>query len=206
MKKDVLVIETEKLFEIIDYFEGYKFTHDDEKLYELEKNAVWLDKDKAESDPNYKQLIGYSIITGGNDNRIFFYQRAKNNNYRESRLQEKWSCGIGGHIEKKDLNGSSIILSSAEREISEELDIALDSMVAPSFIGYINDDSNEVGKVHFGLIFWIYCNLSKIKSKDPEIAQGSLVSFSKIKKKINTGCNIENWSKMILPYAEKYFI
>lgn len=199
-----MVIETKELFSTIDYFEGFQPSSDENQLLKFEKKAIWYDKEKAESNPDYKQLIGYTIFANSYNNRIFFYRRAKNSSYRESRLQDKWSCGIGGHIEKKDINGHSVILSSIEREISEELHITPGTSTIPSLIGLINDDSDEVGKVHLGLIFLAYCNLRQIKPKDPEIAYGELIPLSEINKKAMQGCNIENWTRIILSHVEKY--
>ena len=100
-----------------------------------------------EEDPAYKQLISYCIIT--NDDETLVYKRLEGGG--ESRLHGLLSIGVGGHMndvaEEDDIEGKLRI--NAARELSEEVGLAEDD-VKNIEIHAINDDDNEVGKVHIG--------------------------------------------------------
>ena len=58
------------------------------------KNNHFMPRAKAETDPSFKQVIPYVIITDGKN--ILHYVRGKKAG--EQRLVAKGSVGIGGHI------------------------------------------------------------------------------------------------------------
>lgn len=201
-KREILVISTEDLFNITNYFQGFRKTFGHGLIRKLEEKAIWLDKEIAEKDSNHKQLIGYTIIIDNEDDNIYAYQRAMNNQYKETRLQGKWSIGIGGHVEKID-SGFSPILDSVIREIDEEIEES-GGYSYPELIGIINDDSDEVGKVHFGLIFYCVTNSKEIKPKDQEISEGKFLTYNDLLN-ICKKENMENWSKILIPEFKNYF-
>lgn len=192
---DILVIETPRLFGLINgYFEGFS-PLPEEILGMLDNNCFWMDKDKAEEDPNFKQIIGYSAIMSPSG-RIFTYQRArKDKRYGEKRLQGKWSIGIGGHVER-NLNEERIA-DSIEREIDEEVET--DGIQSITLIGGINDDSNSVGRVHFGILLLAKAFSERAEPKDQEIAKGELKTRIAISELFETE-DTENWSKICLPH------
>lgn len=193
-KREVLVIETKVLFQLINYFQGFSIRNPD-LLGILENNSTWLDKEEAEKNPKFKQLVGYCAIIN-QDGKIFVYRRAtKNEDYSEKRLQGKLSIGIGGHIEHCDSNGhKGMIASSILREIKEE--VFIDGEIKEvELLGIINDDTNPVGQVHFGLFMAVRTNTSQVSPKDPEIAWGNLKSLKAIKILFKVEQNdVENWS------------
>jgi predicted NUDIX family phosphoesterase len=125
---------------------------------EILRELVPLPRKAVEQNRDYKQLVAYSIIKS--DNSYLTYKRTEKGG--EDRLWEKYSLGVGGHINsgdsaQKTLFNSSFFTQAVFREIAEE--IILDP---PYFLStpsqpkaFINDDSDEVGKVHFGLIFML---------------------------------------------------
>ena len=64
----------------------------------------------------------------------------------------KWSLGIGGHINPVDglADNISTYLSGVEREIREE--ITFSGSAQQQLYAVINDDTNEVGSVHLGIV------------------------------------------------------
>jgi len=200
-KRKVLVIDKKKLFELLGYFQGFKQNLETNIIHKLEKRAIWLDKEEAEKNYNFKQLVGYTVIYYPSK-YIFAYKRATDNNYEERRLQGKWSWGIGGHIEKCD--SESPVFLSTLREIKEEVEI-IDDISQPKLLGFINDDSNDVGKVHFGLL--LYCELSSpfVKPKDPEIDCGGLMTIEELYG-IRNNLNTENWSIIALPILKDLIV
>ena len=70
----------------------------------------------------------------------------------ETRLHDKWSLGIGGHINPVDGLADNIdtYLAGVEREIREE--ISFSGTATQKLYAVINDDTNEVGSVHLGIV------------------------------------------------------
>ena len=204
------MFKEEKLNETImvvrgsDLFRGHQFTGFlpyhviDYKTIILDKYG-WMTRGFAEEDPNYKQPIAYSMVFNPDTKQVFAFQRSKiDKAYPEKKLQGKWSWGIGGHIEKSDLNssgqivGSNPIIGSMLRELHEEVDV--DGTIHSSVLGYINDNDN-VGKVHFGILYLIKTNAKEIKPKDPEIAEGKLRNINQLEE-ICASKDVEGWSRI----------
>ena len=98
-----------------------------------------------EQDQAYKQIIPYLIFA--HQGRYFVMQRASTSS--EQRLKNKFTLGIGGHIRQEDIRDDSIF-SWAQREFHEEINYS--GNVAIQVLGVVNDESNDVGKVHLGLV------------------------------------------------------
>src|SRR5579863_6616062 len=110
---------------------------------------VYLNRSEAELDRRYKQLIPYVLILCGD--RILRYRRGKAG--QETRLHGLFSVGIEGHISEED-NGlfSSRDVGyhdSMRRELMEEVSVNGEKDAA---VAVINDDSTDVGYVHFGVV------------------------------------------------------
>src|ERR1700722_16882775 len=138
------------LFEKLGVFQG--LTLEVEKYLPVltaKANVTYINRSEAEQDRRYKQLIPYALIICGD--RILRYRRGKGG--QETRLHGLYSVGIGGHISEED-NG---LFSSdrggyqegMRRELMEEVAIEDAKETA---VAVINDDSTEVGYVHFGVV------------------------------------------------------
>src|SRR5688572_12979961 len=109
---------------------------------------VYINRSEAEQDKHYKQLIPYVLVIC--DGKILRYRRGKGG--QETRLHGLYSVGIGGHISEEDHGLFSNQLGYQEgmrRELMEEVAIAEPNEAA---VALINDDSTEVGFVHFGVV------------------------------------------------------
>lgn len=204
MKGDVLVVPTEDLFKILgSKFQGFKPLRGG-ILPEIEKVACWMERATAEENPDFKQLIPYGVIYTP-DKKIFRYRRAKQDKkYPEKRLQGKESIGIGGHIVPSDIadndSRDDLIISGLLREMDEE--IVLHKISALKLLGGINDDSNPVGSVHFGLLFLIRILTENVViRRGKEIAEGGLKSTTELKEIFNNSTkDVEEWSRIALPH------
>lgn len=110
--------------------------------------VLYLNRSDAELDKRYKQLIPYVLIFC--QDRILRYRRGKGG--QETRLHGLYSVGIGGHISEEDNGLFSQQLGYEEgmrRELLEEVAIQTEDIPA---VAVINDDSTEVGYVHFGVV------------------------------------------------------
>ncbi len=152
----------------------------------------------AEQDYELKQPIAYGIIVNEKGD-IYAYKRA-HQGYNESRLRGKWSIGLGGHIEKYDLNDNPI-LTSLMRELDEEvkLNAPIDDF---KVIAYINDDSNDVGRVHFGIVYLLKTKATEAKPNDQESKVGFFIPFEKL----NELQELESWSELAFKFLKEHKI
>lgn len=161
----------------------------------LENNQLFfMERDLAENDPNYKQLIPYVVFQSPKG--FFNYQRSKASS--ETRLRMLRSLGVGGHIEKEDGDiGENSYLKGLWRELKEE--VGVDPSNNIKLLGFINDDSNEVGKVHLGIVHLYQLETSDLESKELNLTDCKFSSISKIKEAEES---FETWSRLLLPFLE----
>jgi len=104
----------------------------------------------AERSPQWKQPIPYCLIVRGSE--VFCVERLPRQG--EGRLHGRLSLGIGGHIDGAELaDNRGPVHAALLRELHEEVALPADVPARPAFLGLLNDDRDEVGRVHFGLVF-----------------------------------------------------
>ena len=103
----------------------------------------YLPRAEVERDPGYKQLIPYLVLRDGA--RYFLMRRTSAGG--DARLFERYSIGIGGHVEP----GDGDLLGGLAREWREEIAADFEPRFVP--IGLVNDDTTDVGSVHLGVVF-----------------------------------------------------
>ena len=165
----------------------------------------FIDREQAENNTDFKQIIPYIILQTRDRRRTAAYNRQGS----EKRLHDLWSIGIGGHINPVDNLNSRILGSEREqtvrkedfreilmagmhRELNEEL-LKNDGSNSPEFIGLINEDITEVGKVHLGAVFGILTDSPEIYQAGPELFQFNWVETKELKQ-----LNMELWSVLAL--------
>ena len=154
----------------------------------------------AELSKIYKQPIGYAILANISRKEVFAYKRAvQDKDYSEKRLQGKWSWGFGGHIEFSDNQKGNPIRESMIREVTrEELEIfGKINEIIP--LGYINDELDSVGRVHFGILYLINTNATRVEPKDKEaeiVEPKKLIGLEELCN--STDCEVESWSRIAL--------
>ncbi|MCS4485659.1 NUDIX domain-containing protein [Staphylococcus americanisciuri] len=146
-----------------------------------------------EEDPSFKQLISYCILEN-EDGEILVYQRLTGGG--ESRLHGLASIGVGGHM--NDVPGEddimAIIEENASRELLEEVGLPVEDTAGLEHIGFINDDNNEVGRVHIGVVFKI-----KVHKEQVEVRETDTLSIHwQSVETISDLSQFESWSALIL--------
>ena len=64
-------------------------------------------------------------------------------------------------------------------------------------IGYLNDNSDEVGKVHFGVLYVLYTHDSDVQIGDGELEQVFFKTKDEIDNIMNdANCDVESWSRI----------
>jgi len=204
-QKSIMVIKKEILFND-NYFEGFRTVKGVDYQLRILENYEWMERVIAENNPSYKQPIVYMIIINPSLKQIFVYQRSfQEAVYSEKRLQGKLSLGLGGHIERVDFETGckNPILASGLRELKEEVEIK--GSTNPRMLGYINNDSDNVGKVHFGILYILETNARIVKPKDPEIESGGLRTIKELEKIYSSsGFTVEEWSRISFEPVKNY--
>ena len=102
--------------------------------------------------------------------RILHYTRGGSGG--EARLHDKGSIGIGGHINPVDRQSGhddvSTYLAGVEREIREEL--VIDGNCTQRVLGVINDDTNDVGAVHLGIVHLFELDTDRVRANEAALA------------------------------------
>lgn len=153
--------------------------------------SFFVDRPDAEVDTTIKQVIPYAVIKSNNEYLV--YKRTKRGG--EGRLHENLSIGVGGHINPQDAidddPGTALALAMA-RELEEELAWPDNPYIDTDVIGVIYDPTNDVGKIHFGVLI-----LCTIEGTRPVINENSLADINwYTKENIMELDNLENWSKL----------
>ena len=163
-----------------------------------------MQRGRAEADPAFKQPIGYAIIVNPALRRVFAYQRASHQSrYDEERLMGRWSWGVGGHIEPPDTTGGNPIHESLKRELAEEVGLAGD--LTATVLGYINDETTEVGSVHFGILYAVATDVGELHPVSAEIAGGRMRSLAEIEDLLDDpGAEVEEWSRIAFPPLKEH--
>lgn len=186
------------VFERLGVFQGFRTGVDRYLPTILEpRNNRFMPRAQAENDPNFKQIIPYVIITDGKS--ILHYVRGKKAG--EQRLVAKGSIGIGGHINDEDhslfADGLQAFQEAVRREVCEELTIQGPFDARP--VGLINDDTTEVGRVHFGIVHVLFRTPDQVKKNEQVITQVEFVPIAELQARRE---QMESWSQLCLDHLE----
>jgi len=153
----------------------------------------FVDRDDAENDPSLKQIIPYVLIRCGE--RIMLIKRLREQS--ERRLWDKYSIGIGGHLNPEDGEADffDAFLSGLKRELHEELDISTEYDCR--LVGCINDDTTDVGRVHFGIVFQAQLAEDKVRIRETSKMTGEFVELNEL---AAIHPNMESWSKIVFDH------
>lgn len=189
--ENVLVISRE-LFDQLGVFQGISLEPEKYLPSMLDPaNNYFLKRDLAEEDPSHKQIIPYAIFRHGD--KFLHYVRGGGSG--EKRLASKGSIGIGGHINDIDYAASSLdqdtYTTGVNREIDEELNLSGDH--TQEILGLINDDSNEVGQVHLGVVHLFTLESDQVTAGEDNIVDLQFLSLEQLEKKHD---ELETWSQI----------
>ncbi len=188
MDKQVLVVPREILFGPSkdnfsggeDYFQGFSpvsgIDYIKRIIERVSSHPSFERRGDVEKNPQLQQIIAYTAVVNPGTQQIFLYQRSsKSENYIERRLQQKLTMGLGGHINLVDVGQSrDPIRESRRRELGEE--VIFEGARVPreediDILGCINDDLDDVGTVHFGILSVAKTNATRVLPSAPEIAR-----------------------------------
>lgn len=185
-----------KLLEGLGLFQGLSFEVDRYlPVVTAMPNLVYLNRSAAEQDRRYKQLIPYVLIFC--QGKLLRYRRGKGG--QETRLHGLFSVGIGGHISEEDhglFSQDRGYQDGMRRELLEEVALGDVKDVA---VALINDDSTDVGYVHFGVVHVVHVASENVARGRSGIVGPEFISAEDAVKDLSV---YESWSRFCLEHLE----
>ncbi len=181
----------------------------------LRTHGYFVEREYAEQEPALKQVIPYCIVV--RDGRVLLLRRQRAGS--ETRLHDKLSIGVGGHVNPVDLpepplpahdagaaeaerGRPSPIPRALQRELNEELALAGAYEARP--IGVINDDSNAVGAVHVGYVQVVTVE-GDVQVREKDRLEGEFVEISRLRDLLVEGADFETWSSILVEHLDEIF-
>ncbi|MEC7232888.1 MAG: hypothetical protein VXW31_08115, partial [Planctomycetota bacterium] len=164
--------------------------------------GFFVEREYAETEPSLKQIIPYTLVMRGKE--ILLLARTKGGG--ESRLHNKLSIGVGGHVNPVDAIDpedagrrlSDPLPAATRREVmEEELEVTGATRLTP--VGLINDDTNAVGAVHVGLVQILELLDGDARVREVDQLEGSFVSLAELRERAERGDRLETWSSLLVP-------
>jgi len=156
-------------------------------------NNFFTARAAAETDIGLKQVIPYVLLV--HEDRVLHYVRGKKAG--EQRLVAKGSIGIGGHMNDHDEGLFALDRdaydAAVRREVNEEL--RLNTSYTNHVVALLNDDSNEVGRVHLGVV-----HLFRLKTADVQKGEAMItdLQFATREQLVVRRAAMETWSQICL--------
>jgi len=153
-------------------------------LSAVETHGRFESRRTMEDDPSFKQIIPYLVLRDGAN--WFLMRRTRAGG--DPRLHERWSIGVGGHLNPGDgdLSGGLV------REWQEEL--VADFVPAFRPVGLLNDDETEVGAVHLGIVFEADAAGRHVDIRETDKLTGSFASTDDV---AGVRDRMETWSQLV---------
>ncbi len=199
-KEEMVLAVRRSLFDGLGAFQGLNF---DVARYLppflARENNFFVPRSRAEQDPSCKQIIPYVILTHAG--KVLHYVRGKKGG--EQRLTALGSIGVGGHLNDADENLFSLdqrsYLAGVRREVDEEL------IVTGGYQNHIrallNDDSNEVGRVHLGIVHvFELVDGAQVTKREAQITQLAFLTPAELAARRG---QLETWSQICVDHLDR---
>lgn len=193
MDEEVLCVQ-ESLLERLGAFTGFQpdIARYLDSLLEP-ANQSFVMRRYCETDPSLKQLIPYILLYYRQGNEDYLFQYVRGSGQGEKRLHALRSVGIGGHISREDTSGSDLYRTGMQRELDEE--VVFDQTGPESIVGLIYDPSNDVGKVHLGVVHLMRLSGPSVRAREVDLLEAGFLPLSQIRSEID---RLETWSRLAL--------
>jgi predicted NUDIX family phosphoesterase len=171
-------------------WQGLKTDNLDYYVNLIKKNCEFKRRGDVEEDPSYQQIIPYILFSF--EDKFFAYKYIKNAG--EKRLiNNDYQLGVGGHINKEDIDGNKDILETGMmREWNEEVDFK-GNLLQKKLIGIIKDESRPVEQVHIALVYHFVGDSPDIQVKETDKMEGKLIDL----KELENGVSHSVWMGIV---------
>lgn len=200
MKDEQILVVRRSLFDSLGSFQGLNFEVDRYLPALLApENNFFTARGPAETNPELKQIIPYVLFV--HNGRVLYYVRGKKAG--EQRLVSKGSIGIGGHMNDGDqslfaFQGIDSYKAGVQREINEELNI--ETEYTNKIVALLNDDSNEVGRVHLGVVHVFHLASDKVSKREQMITNLCFLTPEELAARRDT---LESWSQICVDHLPR---
>jgi len=200
-EEQVLVLER-KVLEQVGMFNGLKFDVD-RYLARIFAPGIlrFMPRTRAEENPTYKQLIPYVIMSYNGS----YLSYVRGRRAGESRLVGLRSIGIGGHINPIDnevplfdADFRQMYRTAVAREVAEE--VIVEANYTDRIVAFLNDESNEVGSVHLGIVHHWTLDSAKVSKREQMITRMAFMTIDELQ---DVRDSMETWSQLCLDGLEK---
>jgi predicted NUDIX family phosphoesterase len=146
--------------------------------------GYFVDRAEAEHDPARKQLIPYVVVTDGD--RIFLMRRTRAGG--DARLHDRWSIGVGGHVNPVDVDLDGGLRREWEEELITER--------VPRFraVALLNDDTTDVGSVHLGVVYLADVVGMTVRVRETDKLEGTMADATAVRAVLD---RLETWSRIV---------
>ncbi|HET7702786.1 MAG TPA: hypothetical protein VFK35_05260 [Candidatus Limnocylindrales bacterium] len=159
----------------------------------IRRRGAFHPRAAMESDPSWKQVIPYPVLRDGSS--WFLMRRTRAGG--DARLHDRYSIGVGGHVNPEDGGLDGDLRGALRREWHEEL--VVDFVPEFRFIGLLNDDSTPVGEVHVGLVFEGDAAGRAVAIRETDKLTGSFVGAADV---AAVSDRLETWSRIAFELLE----
>jgi predicted NUDIX family phosphoesterase len=154
----------------------------------IREHHFFMARAVVEDDPSYQQIIPYVVFR--HVDLYFLTHRLRASS--EKRLRKQYSLGVGGHINRGDLEGGDPIQDGLKREWKEE--VVYHGHFDARLLGLLNDDSSPVSKVHLGVVFLVDGDSPDIAIRETDKLAGELLTLDQMRIYY---LGMESWSQMV---------
>jgi predicted NUDIX family phosphoesterase len=159
----------------------------------IRRDGEFRPRSEVEADETRKQVIPYPVLRDGD--RWFLMRRTRAGG--DPRLHDRFSIGVGGHVNPEDGGLDGDLGTALRREWLEELDV--DFVPAFRFVGLLNDDTTAVGRVHVGLVYEADAAGRPVAIRETEKLSGSFVTSADVAAVMD---DLETWSRLAFEFLE----
>ena len=99
---------------------------------------------------------------------------------------------MGGHINPGDLSAGDPILDGLKREWEEE--VVYDGRFEARLLGFLNEESSPVSKVHLGVVFLVDGDSPNIAIRETDKLAGELLTLDEMRIYF---LEMESWSQIV---------
>jgi predicted NUDIX family phosphoesterase len=160
-----------------------------ETLEIIDRAGEFRPRSPMEHDSSWKQIIPYLVLRDGVD--YFLMRRTRAG--ADSRLHDRYSIGIGGHVNP----GDGGVWGGLRREWDEEIEA--DFQPAFSIVGLLNDDETDVGSVHLGIIYEAHAEGRPVGVKETHKLSGTFADPARVAAVREF---METWSALVFEALE----
>ena len=159
----------------------------------IRREGTYRPRAEMEGDPAWKQVIPYPVLRDGDDWYLMRRTRAGS----DARLHDRYSIGVGGHVNPADGGLDGDLATALRREWHEELIVEF----VPSFrfVGLLNDDTTSVGQVHLGLVYEGDAAGRPVAIRETEKLSGRFASTAEVAALVD---DLETWSRLAFEFIE----